>query len=307
MIGVVFSRDRALQLDATLRSFFRHCADPDEITLFVLFRATDARHEQQYRELKTEYVGRVQFIPEIQFRQDLLWLLTSTSIDVRPGLFRRLAFSLTPIFQPLAGLFLPGGRHSHVLFTVDDNIFIRGFSLRSMQDALNAYPRALGFSLRLGSNITYSYTKDKQQSPPKFERVTDNILCFDWTTSEDYFAYPLEVSSSVYRLKQVLPLLLRIRFRRPNSLEDRMSTQAESFRPTFPQLLCFSRSVAFCNPLNMVQTEWTNRASDRQDYSSIALADRFDKGQRISVEEYDVFVPNACHQEVELAFVPREQ
>lgn len=306
MIGVVFSRDRALQLDATLRSFFRHCADPEEIALFVLFRATDARHERQYRELMMEYAGRVQFVPETQFRQDLLQLLTFASNDVQPGLFLRLASGLTPIFKPLASMFSPASGHCHVLFTVDDNLFIQHFSLRGMKEALNAYPHALGFSLRLGSNITYLYTKDKQQRLPEFEYVTDRILRFDWTISEDDFGYPLEVSSSVYRLKQILPLLLRIRFRRPNSLEAQMSTQVDRFRSVFPQMLCFSRSVAFCNPLNMVQTEWTNRASGRQDYSSIALAARFDEGQRISVEDYDAFVPNACHQEVDLAFVPRK-
>ncbi len=306
MIGVVFSRDRALQLDATLRSFFRHCADPEEIALYVLFRATDARHERQYHELMMEYAGRVQFVPEAQFRQDLLQLLTFASNDVRPGLFLRLTSRLTPIFKPLAGMFSPVSAHSHVLFTVDDNLFIQHFSLRSTKEMLDTHPHALGFSLRLGRNITYSYIKDKQQRLPEFEHVADRYLRFDWTRSEDYFAYPLEVSSSTYRLKQILPLLIRTRFRGPNSLEAQMSTQVDSFRSVFPQMLCFSRSVAFCNPLNMVQTEWTNRASGRQDYSSIALAARFDEGQRISVEDYDAFVPNACHQEVELAFVSRE-
>lgn len=31
VLGIVFSRNRAMQLDATLRSFFLHCADADEI------------------------------------------------------------------------------------------------------------------------------------------------------------------------------------------------------------------------------------------------------------------------------------
>lgn len=306
MIGIVFSRNRAMQLDATLRSFFRHCADPDEVHLFVLFQATDQRHVRQYHELAANFAHCVQFVPETKFRLDLLRLLMRGSDN---GKVRRVECALldvAPKVRPLRRLFSSTDRYSHVLFLVDDNIFTRRFSLAAARNALNIRSRALGFSLRLGLNITYSYMQDKEETLPAFEPVADDILLFDWTTSESSFGYPLEVSSSVYRLDQLFPLLVGTRFRKPNSLEDRMAQQAACFRAHLPRLLCFSQSVTFCNPINMVQTEWVNRVSDKPEYSSAALADLFDAGQRIIVEVYDGLVPGACHQEVKLEFASKE-
>jgi len=45
---LVFSRDRAMQLDATLRSFFLHCEDPERADVMVLYRATTPTHAEQY-------------------------------------------------------------------------------------------------------------------------------------------------------------------------------------------------------------------------------------------------------------------
>ena len=120
------------------------------------------------------------------------------------------------------------------------------------------------------------------------------------------FAYPLELSSSVYRVSELLPQILSLSFNNPNTLESNMAQQARALRDRFPYLLCYERSVTFCNPLNMVQTVYPNRVRQGSEYSTERLAQLFEEGYRVNVESYKGFVSNACHQEVDLALERRD-
>lgn len=305
MIGIVFSRDRAMQLDATLRSFLLHCQDAERVCLVVLYLATTPQHSRQYDLLATQY-HQVQFVEERDFRRDLLFIMMSSGEQKTLDAYRAfLINSGTRISLLLRVLPLPRP-DGNVLFLVDDNIVTQDFQLELIQNSLNDHPNALGFSLRLGNNTTHYYVHDKPQLRPELQSLPNEIKAFDWTDATGYFGYPLEVSSSVYRLSELVPLMLRIPFRSPNSLESDLSVRAKGFRREKPRLLCFESSVTFCAPMNMVQDEWENRVSRDRDYSSDKLADLFDQGYRIDVHKFSGFVPSGCHQEVELSFVRDE-
>jgi hypothetical protein len=66
--------------------------------------------------------------------------------------------------------------------------------------------------------------------------------------------------------------------------------------------MCFEQSVTFCNPVNIVQTLYPNRVGEHIYYSVEELLERFERGERIDIQAYNGFVPNACHQEVSLHF-----
>jgi hypothetical protein len=66
--------------------------------------------------------------------------------------------------------------------------------------------------------------------------------------------------------------------------------------------LCFETSVTFCNPVNMVQQSYPNRAGQSVAFNVGDLAKRFERGERIDVTVLNGFVPNACHQEVNFRF-----
>ena len=191
---------------------------------------------------------------------------------------------------------------SHILFLVDDNLFVRDFSLGDFLAVLKDHPDALGLSLRLGRNTTYCYTMNQSQSLPQFEIVQHGILKFDWTTSELDFAYPLEVSSSVYRSEGLFSLIAIQPFNNPNELEYQLAISANYFKSKNPFLLCPESSYTFCNPLNLVQSFASNRSSSNTEYSSEHLATLFEQGYRIDVKAYDGFTPVSCHQEVPLEF-----
>ena len=309
MLGLIFSRDRAMQLDGALRSFFLHCSDPQEVRLCVIYKATSAFHVRQYAQLAREYAGRapVRFIEQKQFRRDVLQLLLPQSRDDSADGFHRLATRLRAWLGLLGPVWAAGGPPRYVLFLVDDNIFVRRFSLRGIHEELAAHPDALGFSLRLGMNTTYCYALDKPQALPPFTQLGKQVLKYDWTSAEYDFGYPLEVSSSIYRLHELFPFLSWISFDNPNTLEGQLAKRARVFRKSRPHLLCCEQSATFCNPVNKVQTVNKNRARPTPEYSSERLSQLFDAGFRIKVEAYTGFVPNACHQEIELTFEKLEK
>jgi glycosyltransferase involved in cell wall biosynthesis len=254
-------------LDGTLRSFFARCQDTDRCQIKVLYRAS-AEYQSLYDVLIREY-PLVEFVAEHNFRNDLLNLLSVSEA---------------------------------VLFVVDDNLFIRNFTATEMVEALRVHPQAVGFSMRLGCNTTFCYPLNKMQHLPQFETVAPQILSYDWTRADCDFNYPLEVSSSVYRVADVLPVLREMPFNNPNTLEGEFAARASHFQASHPQLLCFGLSRAFCNPVNLVQKVCQNRAGGEAHHSPERLAQQFRAGVRVDVEAYLNFTPSGCHQEVPLYF-----
>ncbi len=269
---LVFSRNRAMQLDATLRSFLLHCQDISTCQIRVLYTTTDTRHTEQYQCLKQDYAEypTIQFVREQDFRSDVLALL---------ALF------------------------DHVLFLVDDNIFIRNFILHEGISVLSMKSKVLGVSLRLGRNTTYCYPLDSPQTLPSFSNISpgnSELLGFRWVDAQHDFSYPLEVSSSLYRTDDLYDLMSTLSFSNPNALEGQLAEQKEQFILSTPDLACYGHSVTFCNPLNMVQTVCLNRAATDPQVTSEGLAEKFQLGHRVDVESYVNFTPQSAHQEVDL-------
>lgn len=260
--AIIFSKDRALQLDGCLRSLHR-CGDGD-LAMHVLFRSTSMRGLEAYAELGR---GDATFWVETDFEKNFRDLLDVCGATV--------------------------------LLVTDDTLFVRRFSLDGIERQLRR-PSVIGFSLRLGMNTKHCYPTDKPQAPPNHWVFGGPSMCFEWAKAEGDFGYPLEVSSSVYRTHDIVSMLEGERFRNPNELEAVLARRARGLSVLLPELMCFEQSVAFSNPINMVQTAWKNRCGARAEYSPEALLDLWWQGKRIDVGAYDGFVPNGCHQEVEL-------
>ncbi len=313
--GIIFSYDRAMQLDSVLRSFYNLCKDHELINMTVLYKVSNELHASQYENLQKEY-QKVNFILQSDFRSDVLkWVISSSSrqnqtryqIFTDTFLKTRKNKYLHIIFNRFVRQFvlrlLPYEVDKYLLFLVDDNIFCNDFSISTVIQHLNKCQKTLGFSLRLGQNTSYCYAHNSNQALPSFTTMDDHVLSYDWTVSEHDFKYPLEISSSVYRTKQIIPLLLRFFFDNPNALEGVMAAQWQEYTKKFPKLMCFERSVTFCNPINVVQKVTPNRAGTNTIYTAESLSQLFENGKRIDVNKYDGFIPTGCHQEVELFLI----
>jgi hypothetical protein len=144
------------------------------------------------------------------------------------------------------------------------------------------------------------------QRLPDFHPAGTGVLGFDWTTADADFGYPLEISSSMYRLSMMVSLIRRLKFSDPNTLESQLAIRAKRFGRRHPCLLCPESSVAFSAPLNRVQEVYTNRAGENLEWSAGRLAERFDDGYRLDIATLDGFVPEACHQEIDVSLIRRK-
>jgi hypothetical protein len=304
ILGLAFSRDRAMQLEYTLRSFFLHCTDAREAQLLIICEGTSDLHEKQYAQLAKEY-DNVCFLKQKNFQRDVIDILLEFAAD-QPRRARRVRLTTIPLLSRAFHNIRLRDPWRAVLLMVDDNVFVREFSLRQVHQCLMEQQDALGFSLRLGTNTTYCYPLYKSQVVPPFALLDGQVMKFNWARDGDGdFGYPLEVSSSIYRVSELVPMLTSFSFSNPNTLEGSMASRANSFRERFPYLLCFKVSVTFCNPINIVQSVAANRVRRGFEYSSERLAQLFEKGYRIDVESYRGFISNACHQERDLTLILR--
>ncbi len=265
---IILSKDRPLQLDGTLRSLEWSCADLESADVHVLFKGSTTRFAAGYRVLASQH-PKVSMYLEADFKADLIRLVSGSD---------------------------------YVFFVVDDTLFVGELSLTAAVRALDGDPKCLGFSYRLGRNTTYCYSLDKPQRLPAFTTLDSGCLSFDWTAAEHDFAYPIEVSSSMYRTADVLPLIQRLPHGNPNTLEAALSQEASAFRRSHPRLACYEHSVAVSVPANIVQTAWTNRVDGRAALAPDALLRRYEGGERLDVKHYRGLIPNACHQELDLVF-----
>lgn len=267
-VAIVFSKDRAMQLDGLLNSFRDNCKDYNDVDVFVLYLCSDAQIQQQYDLLSQDY-PEVTFLYETSFKEQLV--------------------STTMNFE-------------NVLFLVDDTIFIREFLVTDAKNLLLQIPTAIGISLRLGLNTTYCYPHQCTQQLPDYTEVSPDFLLFDWRMSQYDFGYPLEVSSSIYRAKEIVQYLDNLTFSNPNTLEDAMFSYRHTFGNTRPHLVCYNTSIAFSIPVNKVQSVNCNRSNEMFSYTAHHLFQLFHSNKRISVDHYRNFTPESCHQEVELVF-----
>jgi hypothetical protein len=264
-ITIVFSKDRPFQLDAALRSLRAHCVDVDGLIVRVLWRGSTTSFERGYLVLAAEH-PQVRFKRQGDFKSDVL----------------RLTWHAT-----------------HIMFVVDDTLFVRDFSVGDATALLDRNEACLGVSLRLGRNTTYGYRAHQPQVMPPFEPMGDGFLDWDWTDARTSFHYPLEVSSSLYRASDIQPLLRDLDYHNPNTLEARLAKSATLLSEQHPRLICFESSCAFSIPANIVQRSFErNRSSTDPATSPEALLRRFRSGDRLDLERYAGLVPDAPHQEV---------
>lgn len=268
LVALLFSKDRAFQLDATLRSFARALGQEQPPVTKVIYAASSPAHEESYRVLAREIMW-VEFIRETEFRTQLL--------------------------EALAG-------YEFALFMVDDNIFVRSCSLVRFCRLMDRFPEAIAFSLRLGRNTQYCYPLNRPQALPSFVAIEPGILHYQWPGQEADFGYPLEVSSSMYRVRDIGPLLEQLSYQHPNSFEAAMAQYAHLYAKVRPGLLCCEQSLTFCAPINRVQDVVINRAGESHGCSASELLQLFTCGVRLDISRYQGHVPGSCHEEVPLFF-----
>lgn len=255
--ALVFSKDRAAQCELALRSLKGHCQDTGPVV--VLYAASTALYAGQYLAL-------AQAMPDVTFQ--------------RQGDFRTDVEAILADWQ-------------HVCFVVDDTIFTRDFSMAKAVALIGTH-QALGFSLRLGGNITHGGPPENAPFQVVGVSGIDGIADWRWAAVGEArgWGYPLEVSSSVYPTAIIRAITARQSYHNPNELECVLDAGKDAYRDRV--MLCFTHSVALSAVWNKVQAGqgW---ASDAPEASESAMAAAFAADRHLDWQAYNGWEARSYH------------
>lgn len=212
---VVFSKDRACQLELFIRSMKEFFKEFDKCFITIQYTFSNPEYEKGYEILKKIHPDKnLNYFKEIY-----------------------------PFQTSLLSQFNPSRKVS--IFFVDDNVFKEPFSFedKEFKRWLNN-PQILTLSLRLHPRLNYCYpARINQTSPPMNEGV------FNWVGKMGDFGYPMSLDGHFFRTENITPYLYNIRYTGPNDLESQMA-----MRPIpIPNMMCYETSKIMNLPLNKVQ------------------------------------------------------
>ena len=285
---IVFSKDRALQLDLTLNSIKRNFKQASEV--LVIFQ-TSTEHVQSYQILQKEY-------PDTHF--------ISQSKEGNGGLFGDIEKAIS------------NARQEYICFFTDDDIVYSPveFSVSALEGLFkNPWTRNGAhfscLSLRLGSNIRKRDYGDgilRDDNMPIRER-NDPFLTWNRTTIPvgGYWSYPLSVDGHVFRKKDVRQFAKELNILNSSGAFDWKQTPNEfeaklqRFWFDIPPLMASVKTSCVVNsPNNRVQDTIENRHGDEFSYDAQFLNEKFLGGHRINIDHID-FPEIVCpHQELDI-------
>lgn len=258
---VIFSKDRACQLDALLRSMDRYFQIDHRTT--VLYTATTKDYFRGYGILQDTNPG-VAFIKEQHFKEDLVNALQSAAHE-----------------------------HLHLMFLVDDIIFIRSYIGGDNLDAFTHDESILTLSLRLGENITYCHPRDIETVPHDF---SDSNMWYWQEAHTGYWNYPMSLDGHIFRSSDIVNLVKKLDFHNPNTLEALLAQNALQK----PLMLAEKEPYLVNLALNRVQDIFSNPHGS---ISTEQLNSEFLNGEKINIDTIVQGKYTSCHVTPEIHFI----
>ena len=271
--GVVFSKDRAMQLHALIRSYVRHVAAPRP-PLTLLYRASTPAHAKAYEEA-IDLVRRENAALELEAREESALGFRGTLLSTLERIEASCVFCL-----------------------VDDDLFIRplDFSVFGSHDLRTTVP-----SLRLGRHITHAYVDNRDYAVPALTPAVGGLLRWQWAAGEGTWNYPMSVDGNLFDRGELLAMARFLAFHGPNSFETGL---VRAFGPLFSLRagVCFEQARLVNIPWNCVQQEVANRCGS---LTEAELLRRWQAGECLDIAGMDGLTATAPHVEVEARFILR--
>lgn len=260
---ILFSKDRACQLDLTLSTYKNHFKEWGDNKLSILYTHSSDSYKAGYDRVMSLHPEFI-WIKESNFRQN--------TIDIFNG-----------IQAPL------------VSFLVDDDVFINDVTLtcRSVKALLNN-PNILCIAPRMSKEVNYCYTANIQTPPPT---VFYEEGSWEWRAPglAGDWCYPMSIASfHIFRKMDLIRPITQIPFRAPNSLEG---TCLAPNSPDKPLMILMDNQKCVCGVNNKVQIENQNRHENSHSIES--LNNMFLTGNRLSDKVNDGKTFKQAHVPVE--------
>jgi len=261
---IVFSKDRACQLDAFLRSLKTHWKTwQEETKLSIMWTCSHNRYLAGYEILFKEH-------PEFNH------------VEQRNKDFKQILISLVDPNIPYTVQF------------VDDIIFTDDFTVNCPEfEAFKNEPETSCLSLRMHPGITYCYMQNFHMTPPA-EAVAN--LKWEWLGLPGDFGYAMSQDGHIFRTEDLLPCFKYYDYGHPNALEGLMTYVV----PKRPFMRCFQKAKIINIPSNRVGQNIHNRSGS---IPSDFLNEQYLTGKRINLKPFDGLQANAVHYEMEYAWL----
>jgi len=263
---LIFSKDRACQLELLLRSMAKHFDGIEKYRINVLFIYTNDEFKEGYQELTTKYIPKNL---NVDFHYERIY-------GFKAGVLR---------------LIDPG--NAYTMFAVDDNVFKAHFSLDSKEfERFASDDKIACLSPRMYPGINYCYTARLDSPAPTF----DEPGVWRWAGYKGDWSYPMSIDTHVFRTKDIMPHLLNLDYKNPNTLEGHMANRCLSAT----KMICFQEAKVMNLPINKVQTANGNHCGN---ISAEFLNQQFLSGKTIYLLEIEETMNTAPHQEVDIQWV----
>lgn len=266
LVGIVFSKDRAIQLYALVRSFVELV--DSTCNLYVIYCASDQSHLIAYEEafaLLPDFVIPVRQTNRSEFKHLIANCLTKDNAR-------------------------------HCFFLVDDNLFVEKVDLLDFASLATPYSVP---TLRMGANLSKCYVMQKEQELPAFQDFLhplnnqQDYLSFSWRNGTLDWGYPLSVDGHIFLTREILRSIRILDFDSPNTFEEKLQDHLSIFNWRLG--VCFEKSRLINIPFNRVQSDISNVYGSIHQDSFLAL---WQDGYEIDVEFYRGFVNCSAHQEL---------
>jgi len=260
---IVFSRDRACQLELFIRSMKFYFKEFNDYKINILYTYSDNRFKEGYDKLlKLHDDKNINYIKETHdFKKHVLLLLDTNNL--------------------------------YTVFFVDDIVFKNPFTLNCKQFKLFTMDdNILTLSLRLHPYLTYCYSARVEMRSPHF----DSNFSFKWQGETGDYNYPMSLDGHFFRTREIAAITKVLSFKNPNSYESLLA----GYPLNRPKMICFEESIIVNNPINKVQNFNNNVHGN---ISAFYLNDKFLEGYIIDLENFKGFKNISCHQEIEIKFI----
>lgn len=249
IISIIFSKDRAMQLDGFLASYFENVKNYSEIK--VIFHVSNEAQRKSYADLQKIYADfPVEFIQETNFRNNLINAVEKAAED-------------------------------RLVFYVDDMLFSQkiDYNWLKIVDPLKDI-----LCLSRGKDLTYSTVLAKKLEVPSFNKISENLYQFKWNEINEFsdWTYPIGVSGYMFSRLEILAMIKVTNFKAPNSLEHNLQQFLSYF--TMRGGICLENVATPCVHTNLTQTEGYNNVLGH--YSLEELLDLWNRNKRINHIEF---------------------
>jgi hypothetical protein len=274
---IIFSKDRAMQLDLLLKSILLNF-NVGDYKLNILYKASNDEYNRGYNTIRDLY-PQFTYKKEENFKKDLVSLFNDSEYTV---------------------------------FLTDDDIIYQKFELN--KDELHnifMLTNASCFSLRLGLNTKHCYTMQRLNDLKNFKRhefyhdisLIEPIISWKVEDGTNDYAYPMSLDGHIFKTDFIKYFSESIEYANPNILEAMLSkiTKNNMIISSYPN----SRLVN--NPINRVQNIFHNLSGMIFGYSAEDLNEMFLDDISFDFNKMNFNEITGCHQEIQPFFELNEK